>query len=146
MKIEIPEAGKPGECMSRNPDSPWQSAGAVLVPVNLAILGCALIPYLLQFSTAPAFASMRFLGGLALLYGMFTLIALAAIGKAGFIVCVPILSLACLLLPALLLARKLPWWVKLLTVAAELAALALMVRTVDRLHLQYLRGGFKGLN
>ena len=118
----------------------------MLVPLNLTISCCALIPFLLEYSTVPAFASMRFLGPFALLYGMFTLIALAAIGRAGFVVCVPVLIPACILLPALLLARKLPWWVKVLAAALELAAFALMFSTVDKLHIQYLRGGFKGLN
>lgn len=146
MKNEQPSADTSGERLRRNTDSLWEAAGAVLVPLNLIISCCALIPFLLQCSTVPAFASMRFLGGFALLYGMFTLIALAAIGKAGFIVCIPVLIPACMLLPALFLARKLPWWVKVLLAAVELAAFALMVSTVDKLHMQYLRGGFKGLN
>ncbi len=146
MKSEQSAADKTGEHLRKNPNSLPEGTGAVLVPLNLAISFCALVPFLLEASTVLAFASMRFLGAFALLYGMFTLIALAAIGKAGFVVCVPVLIPACILLPAVLLARKLPWWAKVLTVATELAALALMVSTVDKLHLQYLRGGFKGLN
>ncbi len=116
------------------------SPSAVLVWLNLMVSFWALIPTLLVHSIAPAFASMRYLGGVALLAGMFGLFALPAIGEAGFAICVPVVVPASVLLPALLLSRKLPWTVKLLTTAIELAAFGVMYHTVALLHMQYLRG------
>jgi hypothetical protein len=76
---------------------------------------------------------------------MFNLVVLPMIGKAGFAVCTPVLILACILLPTLFLARTISRWVRALTATTEVLALALMFSTVQRLHMQYLRGGFRGL-
>lgn len=144
VKSEQPSTGEPGKQLNQEL-SRWESAGAVLALLNMVLSGCALIPFVLEHSIAPAFAAMQVLGAFALLYGMVAMIAVAAIGKAGSIFCVPFLTVACILLAALLRTRRLPWWAKVVTSGIEVWAFAVMFRTVDRLHTEYLRGAFRSI-
>ena len=144
MKNEQPATRKPGNQLYQELP-PWESAGALLALLNLLLAGCALIPFALEHSITPAFAAMQILGAFGLLYGMGAMIAVAAIGKAGPIVCAPFLTVACILLAALLWARRLPWWAKVVTAAIEVWAFAVMFHTVERLHMEYMRGAFRGI-
>jgi hypothetical protein len=145
VRSEQPATANPSENPHEKPGSPRESAGALLALLNVVLAGCALIPFVLEHSITPAFAAMEILGAFGLLYGMGAMIAVAAIGKAGPIVCVPFLTVACILLAAMLWARRLPWWAKLFTAVIEVWAFAVMFRTVDRLHMEYLRGAFRGI-
>jgi hypothetical protein len=119
--------------------------GAWLVGLNLLICWAALVPCFLEGLSLLSVISIRYIGGFSILSAMFALIVLAAIGKARYVVCAPVLLPACTLLPALLLHSKIPWKVKLVTLAVELSALAILLRTVRPLILQYHQGQFKGL-
>jgi hypothetical protein len=127
----------------RQPDPGTQ---ALLVPLNFVLTFCAVLPFLAVRLLPFIFASMRVLGAFSLLTGLILLgVVLPEIGKAGTIVCAAVLLPASIFLPWMLVARKIPWWLKLLTTALELPAFWLMYITVEKLHLEYLRGAFKGM-
>jgi hypothetical protein len=128
---------------SRNRLNP--SAQVLLVPLNLVLAFCAVLPSLAMKSLPFLFASMQILGAFPMITGFFFLLMLSEIGKAGVLVCAAVLIPAAILLPWMLLARRIPWWVRLLTASLELPAFWLMYNTVEKLHLEYLRGGFKDL-
>ncbi len=120
-------------------------AQALLVPLNLVLAFCAFLPSLVVWSLPFIFASMRIFGAFSLLTGMILLVVLPQIAKAGTILCAPVLILAAILLPWMLLSQKIPLWLRLLTAALELPAFWLMYHTLEKLHLEFLRGGFHGL-
>jgi len=114
------------------------------VGLNVFIAFMASIPLLLEWLGWISVLGIRYLDGIAILMMMASFIAQAAIAKAGYVVCTPVLLPACILLPALLLNSGVRWPVKLALVVAELGAIALLLRTVGRLMLQYQQGHFKG--
>jgi hypothetical protein len=120
-------------------------AQAVLVPLNVLLAFCAALPYLAIKSLPFLFASMRIFGAFPMLTGFLLLLALSEIGKTGVTICAAVLIPAAILLPWMLLARRVPWWLRLLTTSVELLAFWLMYGTVEKLHLEYLQGGFKNL-
>jgi hypothetical protein len=123
----------------------YRGPRAWLIWLNVLISCAALVPSLLQCFFALSYASGKYIGESAIVPGMFSALLLAAIGEKGYVVCVPVLLPACLLLPALLLMPRIPWRVKAVTAAVELAALVLMSRTVAMLNLQFQYGRFNGL-
>ena len=123
----------------------YRGPRAWLIWLNLLISCAALVPSFLQCFFWLSYASGKYIGEVAIVPGMFSALLLAAIGEKGYVVCVPVLLPACLLLPALLLTPRIPWRVKAVTATVELAALLLMCRTVAMLNLQFQHGEFKGL-
>lgn len=119
-------------------------SGALLVLLNVVISCVALAPLLLEWLGWISALSIKYFGGVAILMMMAAFMAQAAIGKAGYVVCTPVLLPACALLPLLLLNSGIRWPVKLATVTAELGAIALLLRTVGRFILQYQQGHFRG--
>jgi hypothetical protein len=63
--------------------------GAWLVGLNLLICWAALVPCFLEGLSLLSVISIRYIGGFSILSAMFALIVLAAIGKAGYVVCAP---------------------------------------------------------
>lgn len=102
---------------SRNRPDPGTQA--LLVPLNFVLAFCAILPSLAMWSLLFIFASMRVLGAFSLLTGMLLLAVLPEMGKTGPVLCAAVLVPAAIL-PWMLLARKIPWWLKLLTSAIEL--------------------------
>jgi hypothetical protein len=119
-------------------------SGALLVVLNVFITFMALVPLLLEWLGWISALGIKYLDGIAILMMMAAFIAQAAIAKAGYIVCTPVLLPAGILLPALLHNSGVRWPVKLALVVAELGAIALLLRTVGRLMLQYQQGHFRG--
>jgi hypothetical protein len=70
------------------------------------------------------------------LHGVLTLFTLAAIGEKGYVVCVPVLLSVCILL----LTPKIPWRIKLVAAAVELAACALLYWTIGMIKVQFRHG------
>jgi hypothetical protein len=119
-------------------------SGALLVILNLLISAVALVPLLLEWSGWLSVLAVKYLGGFAILTMMAAYIAEAAIGKAGYVACSPVLLAACIVLPLLLVNSGIRRPVKLAIVMTELGACAVLIRTVGRLMLQYQQGHFRG--
>jgi hypothetical protein len=123
----------------------YRGPRAWLVWLNRLITCFALIPAFLFCMVWLFHALGPYLGEAAMLPEMFPALLLGAIGEAGYMVCVPVLLPACLLLPALILTPGIPQRIKLVTAGIELAALVLMswlVATLTRLFQQGHSGLF----
>jgi hypothetical protein len=70
---------------------PYVGPGAWLVGLNLLICWAALVPCFLEGLSLLSVISIRYIGGFSIFSAMFTLIVLAAIGKARYVVCAPVL-------------------------------------------------------
>ncbi len=110
--------------------------GAWLIWLNLLISFLAVVPVCME-GLAWLIAKGKIpLGDMGILLGSLMLFALAAIGEVGYAVCVPLLLGACVVL----LVPKIPWRAKLLTVALEMAACAILYWTMGFIKMQFRHG------
>jgi hypothetical protein len=110
--------------------------GAWLIGLNLLFSLAALVPVCLEGLVWLLAKGKINLGEMGILVGSLTLLALGAIGEIGYAVCIPLLVGACILLPV----PKIPWRVKLVTVALEMTACWILYWTIGFIKMQFRHG------
>jgi hypothetical protein len=123
----------------------YDGPGARLVWLNVLIGCAALIPTFLQCSFFVFHESGKFVGQTSFLPEMFSMLLLLAIGEKGYVLCIPALLPACILLPALILTQSIPKPIKLMTAVGVVMALLIMSRTVAWLTVLFQQVGAKGM-
>lgn len=123
----------------------YRGPRAWLVWMNLLVACVALIPSLLEICLWLLHESHGFpFGELSAIPQIFGAKILGMIGENGFLAGIPVL-LACVLVPLLLSASRIPVRARMVTALAVVAALMVMFVQVTELHRQFLQGRFNFL-
>lgn len=119
------------------------SLSVLVIVANFLLAAIACVPLLLRGLMMLAILSTKYLDGLGAILMMGTFIAVAALGKIGYPLCIPVFILGGIFILALLLNSKVPWIIKLATAAIELAAFFGMYQNMGVLIVFYQRGLYK---
>jgi hypothetical protein len=107
----------------------YRGPRAWLIWVNLVISCSILIPFLAEGLIRLILTGKMTVGDSSHIVVLIALLPLLGVAQAGYVLCAPFLLGACILL----VTPKIPWRVKLPTVAVELSAGALLFWDVGRL-------------